>query len=884
MTGTNAPLVKLADYRPTDFAIEAVRMTVRLDEDRTTVSAHYDVRRRPGAGALTLRLLADGLDDVRLAIDGSGVDWAREGSDCVLAVPPADRFAVKVETRLDPAKNTALSGLYRTNGVYCTQCEAEGFRRIVPFLDRPDVLSRYRVRLEARRDACPVLLANGNLIAQEDLGDGWHAAVWDDPHPKPSYLFALVGGKLDALHDTFTTMEGRQVALNLYVEPGKTDRAGFAMEALKRSMAWDEERFGRAYDLDQFNIVAVSDFNLSAMENKGLNIFNDKYILASPDTATDEDYERIEAIIAHEYFHNWSGNRITCRDWFQLCLKEGLTVFRDQEYTSDLYDRAIKRIADVRTLRAHQFPEDAGPLAHPVRPDSYREINNFYTATVYEKGAEIVRMISRWLGPDRFRAAMDRYFATHDGQAVRLEDFLAAMEAEKLEGEAWPDFLSWYTQAGTPRVSVTYAQEATGSVKLAFEQKTPPTPGQDTKIALPVPCDIGLVDDNSQDAPLDKATVRCEGGRWNGSQFLLEQASGSIILSGLPAGTLRPSLFRDFSAPVIVSVKGLSPADELALARHDPNAFNAWSHMQSCYTRALQRRYHRFAMDEPAGDDGALFEAMIEHAERAIGDAGRWATAAAALTPPTAHDLARTLERDIDPDMVERARVSFRSDLCTRYGQNLAALAEQLGLEDSTDISPRAANRRALLVALLGLLADWPDKAADTLLDRVAAGAASMTMRLAALHLTLRRGGAAADAAVDAFERRHGGDPLTMDKWLGAQARTSTLERLEALEGHAAYDASNPNRVRALIGGFAMGNLAGFHAADGGGYRFVAGRIGRIDGDNPQLAARLASAFGAWRTFEPTRRGQARQVLEALEAEDGLSVDLSDIVTRTLAD
>ncbi|MEM1284886.1 MAG: aminopeptidase N [Pseudomonadota bacterium] len=883
MTGTNPPPVRLADYQPTDFAIDTVTMTVRLDEKLTTVAARYDMRRRDGVGASTVRLHADNLDDVQFAIDGNRVDAARDGSDYVLTVPSRDQFSIDVETGLDPDTNTALSGLYRTNGVYCTQCEAEGFRRIIPFLDRPDVLSRYRVRLEARRDQCPVLLANGNLMLEEDLEDGWHAAVWDDPHPKPSYLFAMVGGKLDALKDSFTTMEGRKVALGLYVEAGKTDRAGFAMEALKRSMRWDEERFGRAYDLDQFNIVAVSDFNLGAMENKGLNIFNDKYILASPDTATDQDYERIEAIIAHEYFHNWSGNRITCRDWFQLCLKEGLTVFRDQEYTSDLYDRVIKRIDDVRTLRAQQFPEDAGPLAHAVRPDTYREINNFYTATVYEKGAEIVRMISRWLGPDRFRAAMDRYFVDYDGQAVRLEDFLAAMETERPEGEQWPDFLSWYTQAGTPRVQVSFAEGANGAATLSLRQETSPTAGQDTKIPLPIPCEIGLVDAFGRDVPLDPSKVHCEGGRCKGSQFLLEEETGSITLSGLPEGTLRPSLFRDFSAPVIVDFDGLTPADELALARQDPNAFNAWAHIQSSYTHALQRRYHRLSINEPVGHDGDLFAVMIEHAKRAVTDQSRWGTAAAALTLPTAHDLARTLERDINPDLVERARDSLRDDLCAQHGEHLVKLADTLGLEDSADISPKAANKRALLTALFSLVATWDHDIAADRLAQLRDGAKGMTMRLAALQMLVRRGGPGADAALSAFEARHGGDPLAMDKWLAVQARLCDAPVLAKLEAHRDYDASNPNRVRSLIGSFAMGNLSGFHAADGAGYRFVSERIARIDRDNPQLAARLAAAFGAWRTLEPLRRDQAHQALLALEGSNGLSVDLSDILTRTIA-
>jgi aminopeptidase N len=677
---------------------------------------------------------------------------------------------------------------------------------------------------------------------------------------------------------------GATSALAIYVEPGKTDRAAFAMLALKRSMAWDEERFGRLYDLDVFNIVAVSDFNLGAMENKGLNIFNDKYILASPETATDEDYERIDAIIAHEYFHNWSGNRVTCRDWFQLCLKEGLTVFRDQEYTSDIYDRTIKRIRDVRDLWAHQFPEDAGPLAHAVRPDTYREINNFYTATVYEKGAEIVRMIASWLGPDRFRAAMDRYFATYDGQAVRLEDFLATMEAEADDLGAWPDFLSWYTQAGTPKVDVSWEVDpASGTAELRFAQTTALTPGQTTKIPLPIACRLALVDDAGADVALNPGQVTVTGGRLTGDQFLLEEAEGQVSITGVPSSTIRPSLFRDYSAPVLHTVSGLDESDRLFLAGKDSNAFSSWAHLQSLYSDALQRRYHRLGVGEPVGDDTALFEAMMTKALSVpIQEGSGQATRAAAITLPSAQDLARTIGESIDPDRVVAARKGFSRDFCAVHGPALLTALQDAGLEDDGDIAPEAAARRALKIALLHHIAQCDRPDVDGLLTEVLAGAGGMTMRIKLLGMMLQRSSALAEPALTTFDDEFHDDPLTMDKWFAVQAMTGTADSLIALEDHRSYDRENPNRVRSLLGAFAGANLAGFHAADGSGYRLMASRIGALDALNPQLAARLAAAFRTWRTMENSRQSHARAALTSLQDTANISPDLADIVQRTL--
>lgn len=894
MKSDTAPAIRLVDYKAPAYTVDHVDLSIRLDGAATRVTARYDVRPNAPEPGL-LELAEDGVGDLTVCVDGQKVSFQRDRETIIFPVPQDKPSTVEITALLDPDANTALSGLYRTNGVYCTQCEAEGFRRIVPFLDRPDVLATYTVRMEARQTECPVLLSNGNLIKSEQLADGWHAATWHDPHPKPSYLFAMVGGALDASTDRFRTADGRDVLLSIYVEPGKSDRATFAMEALKRSMAWDEQRFGRVYDLDVFNIVAVSDFNLGAMENKGLNIFNDKFILASPETATDEDYERIEAIIAHEYFHNWSGNRVTCRDWFQLCLKEGLTVFRDQEYTSDTYDRAIKRINDVRTLWMHQFPEDAGPLSHPVRPESYREINNFYTATVYEKGAEIVRMMALWLGPDRFRRAMDRYFTTYDGQAVRMEDYIACMRAEAPIDEDWPDFLAWYTQAGTPDVSVDFECDSNaGTATFSFAQRTKPTPGQTDKRALPIPCRLALLNEAGRDADLKDVTISSEGGRWRNSNdgendglFLLEKEEGQLKLEGLAAGVLRPSVFRDFSAPVTHQVAGLTIEDRLFLAGHDRNAFNAWAHGQSLCSDALQRRYHRLVLGEPLGSDTELFDMVCR---RAIGDGmsdlSNATTRAATLTIPSAHDLARMIGKNVDPDHVERARQSLSQDLCQRHGEKMIAALKDDGLADDGEINPHAAARRALIIAMLHHLSAFDDPAIDALIKQAHTQAVGMTMRIKTLGLLVRRQSSAASDALAAFEARFSDDPLAMDKWFTVQVAApgpTTLQALQELEGHPAYSLTNPNRVRSLLGAFAMTNLSGFHAADGTAYHLLADRIALIDRSNPQLAARLASAFRTWKTMEEGRRNHAQSALEQLAGQRPLSNDVADIVDRTLS-
>lgn len=887
------PTGRLADYQPPAFLIDTVNLTVRLDGSNTSVHGHLAVRRNPDVAGRPERLLldADAIGALSVEVDGVAQRPEREPQSVSLTAPASDAFTVDLWATLDPDSNTALSGLYRTGGVYCTQCEAEGFRRILPFLDRPDVLATYTVRIEARGDECPIILSNGNPGQLENLGDGWIARTWTDPHPKPSYLFALVGGDLDVRHDVFTTADERAIDLAIYVERGKADESAFAMEALKRSMRWDEVCFGRLYDLDVFNIVAVSDFNLGAMENKGLNIFNDKYILASPETATDEDYQRIEAIIAHEYFHNWSGNRVTCRDWFQLCLKEGLTVFRDQEYTADHYDRTIKRIDDVRTLWMHQFPEDAGPLAHPVRPAQYREINNFYTATVYEKGAEIVRMLALWLGPAAFRRAMDRYFETHDGQAVRMEEFLDAMRAEASTDDGpWPDFLGWYDQAGTPQVTVSHSAPADpGGLTLTFRQHTNPTPGQTEKKPLPIPCLFGLVGSDGQDITLDASQMRAEGGRVRateqGTIFLLEAREGSVTIEHPAAGSALPSLFRGYSAPVGIRVEGISDDQRLQLAAADSDGFNSWSALQDVTSEALQRRYQRLMLDEPSPAETALLSALASKATSGAEHAKAQRLRALELTLPSADDLARAIGQDVDPERIYEARGALSRALCEHHADTLCAALDQVGVEDSAELTPHQAARRSFILAVLAHLLAVPDARGAALLEAAHLSSIGMTMRSKTLALMVRTGHAKADEALNAFETRFFGNPLAMDKWFALQATElggGALLRIEQLLGHKDFSLSNPNRVRALLGAFCMQNMRGFHAADGSGYAFMADHIARIDTDNPQLAARLASAFRSWRQFDAARRSKASATLEGLAARADLSRDLSDIVARTL--
>jgi aminopeptidase N len=874
--------VRLAEYRPPAFLVDDVFLEVELDPNATRVRGRLSMRRNPAYGEADAPLVLDGekleLEAVRL--DGEPLSPNRYQVDdrhlTVADVP--DAFTLETVSRCDPQANTALSGLYLSNGIFCTQCEAEGFRRITWFPDRPDVMATYRTRIVAPDDV-PVLLSNGNCVETGRLADGRHFAEWRDPFRKPSYLFALVAGRLGHVEDRFTTASGRDVTLRIFVEPGNEPRCAYAMDALKRAMRWDEERFGREYDLDIFMIVAVSAFNMGAMENKGLNVFNDKYILADPSTATDADYAGIETVVAHEYFHNWTGNRITCRDWFQLCLKEGLTVFRDQEFTSDLHSRAVKRIEDVRTLRARQFPEDQGPLAHAVRPDSYIEINNFYTPTIYEKGAEIVRMIATLAGRERFRAGMDCYFARHDGEAATVEQFLAALaDGSGLDLSRFP---LWYAQSGTPRVEATGVYDpAERAYALTLTQSCPATPGQpaEDKQPVPIPVAVGLVGPDGADLPL---RLDGEAGSSGTTRVLaLTERTRTFRFRDVAAPPV-PSLLRGFSAPVQVSV-ARSAADWRLLMTHDSDPFNRWEAVQTFATE-------RLIVDVAALRGGSAPDShpeLVEAFAALLADgAGDPSFAALALTLPGEATIAQAIGRDVDTDAIHAAREALRAEI----GDALRAAFRETYARSRPEgpYSPDAeqAGLRALRNASLAYLVAAPGGEGVALALNQFAEADNMTDQIAALGLVAHTDCAERQATLDSFEARWRSDPLVLDKWFAVQATAplaGTLDRVMALRGHPAFSMANPNRVRALIGSFAA-NPVGFNAGDGAGYRFVANAVRTLDAANPQVAARLLGAFRSWRQMEPVRQAHMRAALEEVAGTEGLSRDVYEIATRTLA-
>jgi aminopeptidase N len=872
--------VRLQDYRPPDWLVDRVELDVNLHPTATQVRATLSLRPNPlAASPAPLVLDGDGLTLKGLAIDGEALAsdaFVATPERLTISQPPHGPFRLHIDTLVDPSANTQLMGLYRSSGVYCTQCEAEGFRRITYFPDRPDVMAIYTTRIEADKTEAPVLLSNGNLVEAGELPGERHFAVWHDPFPKPAYLFALVGGSLACVEDIFITMSGRKVTLRIYVEPGKEDRCGYAMDSLKRSMRWDEEAFGREYDLDIFMIVAVSDFNMGAMENKGLNIFNDKYVLASPETATDGDFASIEGVIAHEYFHNWTGNRITCRDWFQLCLKEGLTVYRDQEFTADQRSRPVKRIADVRALRGHQFVEDAGPLAHPVRPELYHEINNFYTSTVYEKGAEVVRMIATLLGPDLFRKGMDLYFARHDGEAATIEQFVQCFA--DVSQRDFSRFMRWYAQAGTPEVIASGAHDAgTKTYRIELQQRMQPTPGQPTKEPMVIPLRVGLVGRNGRDIPLVM-----DGRAVERSVIVLEEPARTYVFENVGEPPVL-SINRGFSAPVKLAAN-LSAADLKFLAACDSDPFNRWQALQTLATGRLIAHVAALRAGQAYSSDGGLVEALA----RLLDDHTlEPAFVALALAMPSEADIAREIGKDVDPQAVFEARGALRAEIGRSLAPHLAAIYESM--TDSGGYSPDAASagRRALKNTALDLLAAGGNAPGIARAHAQYQAADNMTDRMAALSTLSLHDVPQRQAALDDFYRRYAGDPLIIDKWLALQAaipEAGTLDRVRRLTQHPAFSMSNPNRVRSLIGGFAQANASQFNRADGTGYEFVADRILELDPKNPQVAARLMTAFRSWRALEEVRRCKAKATLERVAATPSLSADVRDIVNRALAD
>jgi len=876
--------VRLEDYRAPDYLVDSVDLDVSLDRHATRVVAVLSLRPNPqGRAGAALALDGDELQFVGATLDNVALDPAAYEvgpSEFVLPNPPRRPFTLRIETRLDPAGNTKLMGLYRSGAAYCTQCEAEGFRRITYFLDRPDVLSTYRVRLEADKAEAPVLLANGNLESAGEAEEGRHWAVWRDPFKKPCYLFALMAGDLAHVADAFVTMSGRRVALGVYVERGREERAAYAMDALKRAMAWDERAYGREYDLDRFNIVAVSDFNMGAMENKGLNVFNDKYVLASPETATDDDYAGIEGVIAHEYFHNWTGDRITCRDWFQLCLKEGLTVFRDQEFSADQRSAPVKRIADVRRLKESQFPEDAGPLAHPVRPAVYYEINNFYTATVYQKGAEVIRMLKALIGPQAFRAGMDLYFQRCDGTAATVEDFLACFAESS--GRDLAQFKLWYAQAGTPLLIVRTAYDAArAAFRVEIAQSLPPTPGQSEKSPMTMPIALGLVDPEGGEVGLASADASPDELR--AGVFALEGARRTLEFTGVRR---RPALsfLRGFSAPARVD-DDLSEDDLVTLLARDSDPFNRWQGLQTLATRLLLRCVAAIRSGRPLTPESAFVDAYGSVVADALSGRIDPAFAAQALSLPSEADIAREMAANVDPDAIYRARENLRGALGRAHAADLIALYDAMADEAPFNPDAAGAGRRALRSGALAIFAAGNAVEGGARAHRQFAEADNMTTRLGALATIATIPGARRERALETFARRFAAEPLILDKWFALQAQIPerrTLERVRGLMTHHAFSLGNPNRVRALIGGFTA-NATQFNRADGAGYDLLCEIVLTLDPTNPQIAARLLTALRSWKSLEPVRQAKAEAVLRRIGDQPDLSTNVRDIVTRSLA-
>src|SRR3984957_13406399 len=861
-TDTPQP-IRLSAYPPPDFLADEVHLAFDLAPSRTRVKAKLAVTRN-GEHERPLKFNGERLKLISVAVDGPALKATEyEVDEEFLTIPgvPA-AFSLETEVEIDPDGNRALEGLYTSAGRFCTQCEAEGFRKITYYPDRPDVLARFTVRIEAE-NTYPRLLSNGNLVEAGELPGGRHFAVWNDPFPKPCYLFALVAGELDVLEDRFVTMSGREVTLRIFVDTGMAERTLYAMDALKRSMKWDEDTYGREYDLDTFMIVAVSDFNMGAMENKGLNVFNDKYVLASPATATDADFAGIEAVIAPEYFHNWTGNRITCRDWFQLCLKEGLTVFRDQSFSADMRGEAVQRIKEVKQLRSRQFSEDAGPLAHPVRPSSYIKIDNFYTATIYEKGAEVIRMLKIMIGAEAFRAGMDLYFDRFDGQATTMEAFIECFaEVSKRDLSA---FFAWYQQAGTPSVTLESRYDAERkALEIILQQSTAPTPGQPDKIALPIPIQIGLIDEDGR--PLTDTEL-----------VVLDSPSRTLTIENVAREPIVSAL-RGFSAPVNLTTD--TPAkDAYVLLAADPDLFNRWEAGQGLARDLILAR----AAGKP---DEVGEERYAEALERALKDqSADDAFKALLLAPPSEPDLA-VISTPADPAAIHAARDALRTRMAAHLDATLRDLHGRL--QDTGAFSPDAvqAGRRALRNAVIELMSANPTPYNRERARAHFDDAGNMTDSIGDLCALMAIGGEAFETALADFYDRWRDEPLVIDKWFSLQARDSAegaLGRVLGLTAHPAFDARTPNRLRALVSTFANFNPARFHDPSGAGYRFLADQVLAVDGFNPNVAARLMEPLGQWARYKPELGALMRAELERIRNSPGLSKNVVELAAKALA-
>ncbi|MFT5114574.1 MAG: aminopeptidase N [Parasphingorhabdus sp.] len=867
--------IRLADYRQPDFKIPTVTLEVELHPTRTLVTSHIDVRRHTGAADLILD--GDNLKLIEVRVDNQALSENQyvvtESQLTILHSP--DTFRLTTITEINPEANTELNGLYRSSGNFCTQCEPEGFRRITWFIDRPDVLSSFTVTIRADKKDCPILLSNGDCIERSELDDGRHQTTWHDPWPKPSYLFALVAGDLGCLEDHFTTCSGRKVTLQIYAEHHNMDQCDHAMESLINSMLWDEKVYGREYDLDTFMIVVVDDFNMGAMENKGLNIFNSKYVLARPETATDSDFDGIESVIGHEYFHNWSGNRVTCRDWFQLSLKEGFTVFRDQEFSADMGSRGVKRIEDVNVLRAAQFPEDAGPMAHAVRPESYLEINNFYTVTIYNKGAEVVRMLHQLEGEEGFRRGCDVYFDRHDGQAVTTDDFVAAHEAAN--NRDFGHFKLWYKQAGTPEVSVTMDYDLESrNCTISMQQNCPDTPDQSNKNPFHIPIRTALF--SNAGTPLksrmpehtDSVHEHVLELTESNQQFVLQDVDEQPVLS----------MLRGFSAPIKLD-PGLTDQQLGILMAHDDDPFNRWDSGQRLALSQMVNGINAMAVnDEPVFSNefiaawGTLLNSDITDGAfqaYALGLPGQ-SIVAEASTPINPLAIAR-----VTTELYARLAGEFATDIQRKYRQLLPTEPYQIDHQQK--------GTRALKNRLLFLLGAGNVEGYEELCQQQYRSADNMTDRLAAISVLSHFGANLATELLKDFYQSWQQHSLVVDKWLRLQAASPVLGNLSfirQLQKHEAYNETNPNKVRALIGAFSHANPVQFHKIDGSGYAFLRDQVLELDKRNPQIAARLIGALQQWRRYAEPWRSNMRRELQAIDQHSDLSKDVAEIVGRCL--
>ena len=876
MKDSQPKAIYLKDYRAPDYWIDHTSLNVDLYEDHALVTAVLDIRHNPdhlSDNLPDLVLVGDDLELISVELnDQPFADFQLGNGQLKLPVPDKS-FVLKTVTRIRPQDNTSLEGLYKSNGMFCTQCEAEGFRKITWYLDRPDVMSRFTTRITADKSTYPVLLSNGNDVERGELDDGRHFVTWEDPFKKPSYLFALVGGNLQYVEDDFTTMSGRKVTLRIFTEAHNIDQCEHAMTSLKKSMRWDEEVYGREYDLDIFMIVAVDHFNMGAMENKGLNIFNSACVLASPETATDARFQRVEAIVAHEYFHNWSGNRVTCRDWFQLSLKEGFTVFRDSEFSADMNSRGVKRIEDVNILRTAQFAEDAGPMAHPVRPESFIEISNFYTVTVYEKGAEVVRMVHGLLGAEDFRKGSDLYFERHDGQAVTCEDFVKAME--DTSGRDLQQFRRWYSQAGTPVLTVSDEyDEQNKQYRLTIEQSCPATPGQKEKLPFHIPLRIGLLDGEGDDLVLNSA---------GDTELVLDvtETRETFIFDAIEERPL-PSLLRGFSAPVRVKYD-YTRDDLLFLMEHDSDHFNRWDACQRLASGVIDEMVAAMEQGQACTPDESLIQAF----GTIISDTSiDLAVKAKMLALPSEAALAEQAI-EVYPQFIHQARQQVKQAIALAHGQALEGLWRSLSVDKPYRPEADDIAERTLKNICLSYLTGLDDKARLALAEQQYDAATNMTDRFAALSSIVNAGyqeRTLTERVLTDFLTRYRHDTNVMDQWLSVQAASpvlGTLENVLALMQHEVFDASSPNKLRSVLGGFAS-NMKQFHGIDGLGYEFLTDQLLDLDKKNPQIAARLMTPLTRWRKFEPGCRERMREALKRIKAAPGLSADVYEVVTKSL--